>query len=213
MPLVSSEEYECQSPSTRLNSSASRHPAAARTSTIYVHPFSFRPPSTTLFRSCSTHGNWTLACRQEVVAPARLVHASMCWVGRLGRSREEDHICGVKVCISIDTRQASFPNHTRQTQTPFGRYTQHQRAEARSHDVQGPDRGGSRWGNATKRTRLSTTSQGSTPPRGLHAIEVTGSFPRSAIEGEDRRRGKERMGGCDEGMWANGHPFIRAVVT
>jgi hypothetical protein len=34
-------------------------------------------------------------------------------------------------------------------------------------------------------------------------------LPRSTIEGEDRRRGEERMRGCDEGMWTNGHPFIR----
>ena len=64
----------------------------------------------------------------------------MCWRGRRGRSREED-ICVGKVRISIYTRQASFPNDTQQTQTPFGRYMRHQRAEARSHDVQGLDRG------------------------------------------------------------------------
>ena len=33
-------------------------------------------------------------------------------------------------------------------------------------------------------------------------------LPRLTIGGEDRRRGEERMRGCNERMWRNGHPFI-----
>ncbi|KAF8502915.1 hypothetical protein F5888DRAFT_1124578 [Russula emetica] len=109
-------------------------------------------------------------------------------MSRRGRNREGD-ICAEKY---------------------YARYMRHLRKEARSCMVcKGRIRGGSRGEEIQQSVRDSCP-----PPKvdtsmwpARHCSHR--QLPRSTIEGEDRRRGEERMRSCDEGMWTNGHPFIR----
>jgi hypothetical protein len=185
----------------------SRRFAAAK-NTIYVHPaFSFRPPSTTLFRSRPTMGSRLLR------ADKKLSHRQGSSIRPCEPTRAKSrggYLCA-KVRISIYARHAPVPNHAGQTQTPFSRYMRHPHAHAEARScmvckgwIGGGSKGG--WGgNSTKCTGLSAIS------RSRHLLVACArhcshwQLPGSTIEGEDRRRREERMRGCNEGCGRMAH--------
>jgi hypothetical protein len=150
----------------------SRHLAAApQKKTLsthgYVHLFSFRPPSTTLFRSGSTMESRLLRANKELSHQQGRACVHVSDESMRAKSRG-GYLCGKvrdKLRVSIYTRHVSFPHHTQQTQTPFSHYMRHL------------NQGRVEGGKCNKVYVTIVHLPKSTPPCGLRAMAVTGRCP------------------------------------
>jgi hypothetical protein len=148
------EGYECQSPGdsselpgyldTPLPPPKHYLPTRLRTSVFFPTPLKQR--------YSARAQPWDLdSCVQTRSCHISKVHPCGHVLNESTRAKSRGgYLCG-KLRVSIYTRHVSFPNPLRQTQTPFGRYMRHLRAEAKSCMVcKGWIRGGSTGGNATQ---------------------------------------------------------------
>ena len=214
--------YECQSPgnSSELPGYPDASPLPKKLSTVHWLRtwFSFRPPSTTLFRSRPTMGSRLLRADKKLshrqgtsVFPCESTRAKSRG-GYLRGISTDQYLHLPRVCPQ--PRSTKRNTHQLLHGTPA--------CTCRSkvlRGVQGLNQGRVEGGlgNATKCTRLSDISRSR---RLLVACARHCShwqLPGSTKEGENRKREEERRGeernqrmrGCaGEGMWTNGHPFI-----